>query len=178
MELKEIQELIRFVSKSGVSEVEIESKGFKINIKTPPYKKGASNAVEPAVVQVPVPVQVPTPPAPAVAVAVQEESSVKSSETTTPAPEKTSETTKDNGVYTTFKSPMIGTFYRSPTPEKPSFVNVGDDIKEGDVICIIEAMKLFNEIEADINGKIIKVLADDASPVEYEQPLFVIEPHK
>jgi acetyl-CoA carboxylase biotin carboxyl carrier protein len=167
MDIKEIQELIKFVSKSGVSEVELESKGFKITIKTPPYKRGAIptpevqivQAVAPAVVQA----SVPAPAAPPVA-------------GQTPVDKASEAKATDGGNYEQVKSPMIGTFYRSSTPDKPAFVGVGDDVKKGDVLCIIEAMKLFNEIEAEVSGKIIKVLADDSTPVEYDQPLFLIEP--
>jgi acetyl-CoA carboxylase biotin carboxyl carrier protein len=162
MDIKEIQELIKFVSKSGVSEVEIESKGFKITIKTPPYKRGGQpevQIVQAAVPQTVVPAQqvAQTAPQPADA-----------------APAK-AEAPADNGNYEEVKSPMIGTFYRSSSPEKPPFV--GDEVKKGDTICIIEAMKLFNEIEAEVSGKIVKVLVDDSTPVEYDQPLFLIEAH-
>ncbi len=171
MDVKEIQELIKFVSKSGVSEVEIESKGFKINIKTPPYKRGGQPEVQivqatpqaaPVAVQ---PVQVTPAAAPAAAPVAAEETS------------KAEDSKADDGNYDDVKSPMIGTFYRSSSPDKPPFVGVGDEVKKGDVICIIEAMKLFNEIESEVDGKIVKVLVDDASPVEYDQPLFLIEPH-
>jgi acetyl-CoA carboxylase biotin carboxyl carrier protein len=171
MDVKEIQELIKFVSKSGVSEVEIESKGFKINIKTPPYKRGgqpevqivqATHQAAPVAVQ---PVQVAPAAGPAAAPATAEE-----------AP-KAEESKTNDANYDDVKSPMIGTFYRSASPDKPPFVGVGDEVKKGDVICIIEAMKLFNEIESEVDGKIVKVLVDDASPVEYDQPLFLIEPH-
>ncbi len=167
MELKEIQDLIKFVAKSGVSEVEIESKGFKITIKTPPGKKGSATIEQPVVqTQMAVPAQVVAPvqasPQPAAQPAAEKEEK--------PAP-KEADNTKE------FPSPMIGTFYRSSSPEKPPFVNVGDEVKKGDILCIIEAMKLFNEIEAEYSGKIVKVLVDDSSPVEYEQPLFLIEPH-
>ncbi|MFM1876631.1 MAG: hypothetical protein RL266_2368 [Bacteroidota bacterium] len=164
MDIKEIQELIKFVSKSGVSEVEIESKGFKINIKTPPYKRGGQTEVQ--VIQAAAPVT--TVAAPVVQAAPQA--------VATPTQAKP-EVAAENGNYEEVKSPMIGTFYRSPSPEKPPFVGVGDEVKKGDVICIIEAMKLFNEIEAEVSGKIVKVLVDDSSPVEYDQPLFLIEPH-
>jgi acetyl-CoA carboxylase biotin carboxyl carrier protein len=168
MDIKEIQELIKFVSKSGVSEVEIESKGFKINIKTPPYKRGGVNQPEVQIVQA-VPAAQPQVVQPAVAQAPV---------ATAPAEATSaSESAADNGNYEEVKSPMIGTFYRSPSPEKPPFVGVGDEVKKGDVICIIEAMKLFNEIEAEVSGKIVKVLVDDSSPVEYDQPLFLIEPN-
>ena len=169
MDVKEIQELIKFVAKSGVSEVEIESKGFKINIKTPPYKRGGASQPEVQIVQaVPAPaaqsqvVQAAPPVAPA-------------AEAAKAAPAAKEDA--DSGNYEEVKSPMIGTFYRSPSPEKPPFVSVGDEVKKGDVICIIEAMKLFNEIEAEVSGKIVKVLVDDSTPVEYDQPLFLIEPH-
>lgn len=155
MDIKQIQELIKFVSRSGVNEVAIEQENFKITIKTnqaPVYV----NAALPA----PVAAQ-PTPQAAAPAVEIK----------TTAAPEA-----EDTSKYITIKSPMIGTFYRSSSPDKPSFVNVGDEIGTGKVICIIEAMKLFNEIESEVSGRIVKVLVDNASPVEYDQPLFLVEP--
>jgi len=170
MDIKEIQELIKFVSKSGVSEVEIESKGFKLTIKTPPYKRNGQpevqlvQAVQPTA-PAPQPVAVT---APASAPAAQQPATAA-----TPAPKAADE----SGNYEEIKSPMIGTFYRSSSPEKPPFVSVGDEVKKGDVLCIIEAMKLFNEIEAEVSGRIVKVLVDDSKPVEYDQPLFLIEPH-
>ena len=158
MNLKEIQELIKFVSKAGVSEVELQQKDFKIVIKTTNGEHGAVTAA-PQVVSVAQPVaQVAA--APVVS-----------------QPEAVAEKPADNGKTITIKSPMIGTFYRSSGPDKPSFVNVGDEIKQGSVICIIEAMKLFNEIEAEVSGRIVKVLIDDSSPVEYDQPLFLVEPY-
>lgn len=160
MELKEIQELIKFVAKSGVSEVEIESKGFKICIKT-----GVGGKSEQVIVQAPA--QAPQ----VVAATPQPQAAPAEEKPAKPKEEKPADNTVE------IQSPMIGTFYRSPSPDKPSFVNVGDEIKKGDVLCIIEAMKLFNEIEAEVSGKIVKVLVDDSSPVEYEQPLFLIEPH-
>ena len=169
MDIKEIQELIKFVSKSGVSEVEIESKGFKINIKTPPYKRGGVNQPEVQIVQA-VPATQPQVVQPAAAAAPAAPTAAPTE--TAPAKDDT-----DNGNYEEVKSPMIGTFYRSASPEKPPFVGVGDEVKKGDVICIIEAMKLFNEIEVEVSGKIVKVLVDDSSPVEYDQPLFLIEPN-
>lgn len=165
MDIKEIQELIKFVSKSGVSEVELESKGFKITIKTPPYKRGGQPEVQ--ILQTTAPVQP--------AVGAQVVASAPTAPVAEAAPAHTD--AADNGNYEEVKSPMIGTFYRSSSPEKDPFVGVGDEVKKGDVICIIEAMKLFNEIEAEVSGKIVKVLADDSSPVEYDQPLFLIEPH-
>lgn len=168
MDIKEIQELIKFVAKSGISEVEIESKGFKINIKTPPYKRGGNGVPEVQIVQA----VAPTAAVPAQVVQVAPVATAEPAET-----KKTEVTEEDTSKFDEVKSPMIGTFYRSSSPEKPSFVSVGDDVKQGDVICIIEAMKLFNEIEAEVSGKIVKVLVDDNSPVEYDQPLFLIEPH-
>jgi acetyl-CoA carboxylase biotin carboxyl carrier protein len=164
MDINEIQSLIKFVSKSGVSEVELETKGFKIVIKT------GNNRVneQPIYIQAPpavqsVPVQAP----------INTQAAV---ETPSPAPETPKPATAPSNNYVTVKSPMIGTFYRSSSPDKAPFVNVGDEIKSGDVLCIIEAMKLFNEIESEVSGKIVKVLIDDSKPVEYDQPLFLVEP--
>lgn len=164
MKLNEIQDLIKFVAKSGVSEVELETKDVKIVIKTP-----ASKSKEQYVVQ---PVQTVT---------QLNQPAVQQKEVTTVITEnKAPESKSDNGVdeskYVTVKSPMIGTFYRSSSPDKPVFVNVGDEIAPGKVTCIIEAMKLFNEIESEIKGTIVKVLVNDASPVEYDQPLFLVDP--
>lgn len=171
MELNEIQDLIKFVAKSGVSEVELESKGFKIIIKTNSSARKGQEAqayMQPVAMQQ-MPQQAPTGiPAPQ-PVAHQTAGEVKAA-----ADKKES---ADNAAkYITIKSPMIGTFYRSPGPDKPLFVNVGDEIKPGKVTCIIEAMKLFNEIESEISGRIVKVLVDDSSPVEYDQPLFLVDP--
>lgn len=154
MNLTEIQDLIKFVSKSGVSEVEIEKKDFKIVIKAEKAGQVIVQATAPQMVQAaPAPVAAaPASPAP-VAVAPVEDSKL-----------------------ITIKSPMIGTFYRSSSPDKDAFVQVGDTIQKGSAVCIIEAMKLFNEIESEISGKIVKVLVDDASPVEYDQPLFLVDP--
>ncbi len=163
MKPSEIQDLIKFVAKSGVSEVEIEDKDFKITIKTPPHKKGKLIVETPSVVQVQAPVAAPVQAAPAPVASVE-------------APATPSKGTDDDAKYIAIKSPMIGTFYRKPSPDKPNFVNVGDDVSEDAVVCMIEAMKLFNEIEAEVTGKIVKVLVDDGSPVEYDQPLFLVEP--
>jgi len=163
MKLTEIQDLIKFVSKSGVSEVELETKEIKIVIRTP---KTASQVLVQSAPVIAAPL-VHTAPA-----AHHSPVSLPTSETKSPA--------VTNGVdeskYITIKSPMIGTFYRSAGPDKPTFANVGDDISEGKTVCIIEAMKLFNEIESDIKGKIVKVLVNDATPVEYDQPLFLVDP--
>lgn len=160
MNIKEIQDLIKFVAKSGVNEVEIEQKDFKIVIKSDDKKGSAEKQIL---------VQAAAPMAQAAPVAAQ---------IAAPAPEAPSApvVAEENSNYITVKSPMIGTFYRSSSPDKPPFVAVGDTIKEGDAICIIEAMKLFNEIESEVSGKIIKFLVDDASPVEYDQPLFLVDP--
>ncbi|OCX50881.1 acetyl-CoA carboxylase, biotin carboxyl carrier protein [Mucilaginibacter sp. PPCGB 2223] len=158
MDIKQIQELIRFVAKSGVNEVAIEQEDFKITIKT---NQG------PTVVHATVPAAAPVYATP-VAAPAEEAPAAPASAPAAPA--------ADTSKYITIKSPMIGTFYRSAAPEKPLFVNVGDEIKPGDVLCIIEAMKLFNEIEAEVSGRIVKILVDNASPVEYDQPLFLVEP--
>jgi acetyl-CoA carboxylase biotin carboxyl carrier protein len=158
MNLTEIQDLIKFVSKSGVSEVEIEQKDFKIVIKAENKSKKEEHTV-----YVQAPQQISAPAAAPAPVAVAPE---------TPKAPAVSEDAK----YITIKSPMIGTFYRSTSPDKPALANVGDSIEKGKVVCIIEAMKLFNDIESEISGKIIKVLVDDASPVEYDQPLFLVDP--
>jgi acetyl-CoA carboxylase biotin carboxyl carrier protein len=159
MDLKEIQNLIKFVAKSGASEVKLEMDDVKITIKT------GSDSETTIVQQVPVAAQVPQPVAPAPApVAPAAE---------TPAPAAPAE---DDSKYITIKSPIIGTFYRKPSPDKPLFVEVGQTIAEGDVLCIIEAMKLFNEIESEVSGKVVKILVDDASPVEFDQPLFLVDP--
>ena len=162
MNLTEIQDLIKFVSKSGVSEVEIEQKDFKIVIKAENKTKKEEHTVY---VQAPV-----APAAPVVAAPVAAPAAAPVAEAPKAAP------ASDDAKYVTIKSPMIGTFYRSSSPDKPAFVNVGDSVAKGQVVCIIEAMKLFNDIESEISGKIVKVLVDDASPVEYDQPLFLVDP--
>jgi acetyl-CoA carboxylase biotin carboxyl carrier protein len=161
MDIREIQDLIKFVAKSGVSEVSLETDDFKLTVKTESTKAGK----ETIVYQMPAEthhMQAPAAtPAPAVAPAPA-------------APAASAAEAPSNLI--TVKAPMIGTFYRSAGPDKPVFINVGDEIVPGKVVCIIEAMKLFNEIESDIKGKIVKVLVDDATPVEYDQPLFLVDP--
>lgn len=159
MDIKQIQELIKFVSRSGVNEVAIEQKDFKITIKT---------NQTPTVITTTVPAQAVAPQVLPSAPAVQP--------VAVTANNASSAAEADDSKYITVKSPMIGTFYRSSSPDKPSFANVGDEIAPGKVICIIEAMKLFNEIESEISGRIVKVLVDNSSPVEYDQPLFLVEP--
>ena len=163
MKLNEIQDLIKFVAKSGVSEVELETKEVKIVIKTPASKK----------MDAPVYVQA----APAAQVITTAPQQVMAAPAVAPtAPATPAAPAADDSNLITIKSPMIGTFYRSPGPDKPLFVNVGDEISIGSKVCIIEAMKLFNEIESEVKGKIVKVLVNDATPVEYDQPLFLVEP--
>jgi acetyl-CoA carboxylase biotin carboxyl carrier protein len=162
MNITQIQDLIKFVAKSGVSEVEIEQKDFKITIKTARREKEVQLITQAApAVAAPAPAAAAPAPAPAAAAAPA-----------APAAPAASEDSK----YITIKAPMIGTFYRAAGPGKPVFVNVGDEIKPGKTLCIIEAMKLFNEIESEVAGKIVKVLVDDAKPVEYDQPLFLVDP--
>lgn len=156
MDIKQIQDLIRFVSKSGVNEVSIEQNEFKITIKT---------NQAPTIVNATMPVAQPVSAVPAAPVATVQASAPAEA----PA-------AADDSKYITIKSPMIGTFYRSSSPDKPSLVNVGDEISVGSVLCIIEAMKLFNEIESEFSGRIVKVLVENSSPVEYDQPLFLVEP--
>ena len=157
MDSKELLNLIRFVAKAGVSEVKYKTKDFEINIKTP---LAGSETVS----YVPQPVAYQAPAAPVAAPAAA------------PATETKTESTSDDSKYITIKSPMIGTFYRKPSPDKDVFVNVGSEVKNDTVVCVIEAMKLFNQIEAEVSGKIVKILVDDASPVEYDQPLFLVDP--
>ena len=158
MNLTQIQDLIKFVAKSGVSEVEIEQKDFKITIKAPRKEREVAIVTQAAAAAV----ASPAASAPIAAPAPVE---------VAPAAAPVADT-----KYITVKAPMIGTFYRAAGPGKPIFVNVGDVIKPGKTICIIEAMKLFNEIESEVTGKIVKVLVDDAKPVEYDQPLFLVDP--
>jgi len=168
MELKEIQDLIKFVAKSGVSEVELETKEIKIIIKTG-HPADNTKVQEPLIMQSPLPLATSVTSLPPVQSGVQ----TPNTEVTTPAKKTPS---AEEEKYITIKSPMIGTFYRSSSPDKPAFINIGDEIKPGKVMCIIEAMKLFNEIESEVSGKIVKVLVNDASPVEYDQPLFLVDP--
>ncbi|CAM4317498.1 acetyl-CoA carboxylase biotin carboxyl carrier protein [Flavobacterium terrigena] len=161
MDLKEIQNLIKFVSNSGVAEVKLETGDVKITIRT----TLEGNSPEITYVQQ-APMQQAIQAAPVAPAAVAPVAA-------TPAADTTAE---DNSKYITIKSPMIGTLYRKPAPDKPMFVEVGTTINKGDVVCVVEAMKLFNEIESEISGKIVKVLVDDSSPVEFDQPLFLVDP--
>ncbi len=164
MDLKEIQNLIKFVARSGAAEVNLETETFKINIKTGEAYPHAEGMQAPQVVSIPQVQQQPVAQAPS------------ASDTVSAAEQAKAATAKEEANYVTIKSPMIGTFYRRPSPDKDLFVSVGDEIKEGSVVCIIEAMKLFNEIESEVSGKIVKILIDDQSPVEYDQPLYLVDP--
>ena len=162
MDIKEIQSLIKFVAKSGASEVKLEMEDVKITIRT-----GSSTAApETTIVQ-----QIPMAQAPAMPVAA----APAAPEAAAPAA-ASPEPAADDSKYITIKSPIIGTFYRKPSPDKPAFVEVGSTISQGDVLCVIEAMKLFNDIESEVSGKIVKVLVEDSSPVEFDQPLFLVDP--
>jgi acetyl-CoA carboxylase biotin carboxyl carrier protein len=158
MDIKDIQNLIKFVAKSGANEVKLEMEDVKITIKTGKGDKQTIVQTLPAqqqsILQSPIiekPIEVP----------------VK---------DQAPEVEDENSKYITIKSPIIGTFYRKPSPDKSNFVEVGSSIAEGDVLCVIEAMKLFNEIESEVTGKIVKILIDDASPVEFDQPLLLVDP--
>ncbi|SDW18978.1 acetyl-CoA carboxylase biotin carboxyl carrier protein [Aequorivita viscosa] len=161
MDLKDIQNLIKFVAKSGASEVKLETEDIKITIKTGSDEgKGETTYIQ----------QIPT-------MAAQPQMPVQQQAAAAAPPVQQEAKAEDaNSKYVTIKSPIIGTFYRKPAPDKDVFVEVGDTIKQGDVLCVIEAMKLFNEIESEISGKIVKVLVDDSSPVEFDQPLFLVDP--
>lgn len=163
MDFKQIQELIKIVNKSNIGELSIEEKDFKLTIR----QKEDAAPVYTTSVPAPAPTYMQAPAAPQPSASSAPQSSL-------PAESSTSAKQADNLI--TIKSPMIGTFYRSSSPDKPAFVNVGDEISEGKTVCIIEAMKLFNEIESEVTGTIVKILVDDASPVEYDQPLFLVEP--
>jgi len=155
MNIKEIQQLIKFVAKSGVSEVKIESKDLKLSVKT---------GKTPTIVQ--------SDPQVVYSAPVHNEPVVELQNTES---NETISSKEDEGLIT-IKSPIIGTFYRKPSPDKANFVEVGDSISEGSVLCVVEAMKLFNEIESEYSGKIVKILVEDASPVEFDQPLFLVDP--
>lgn len=163
MDLKDIQELIKFVAKSGATEVDLEIDNIKISIKSPAKRRRGDSDEPINIIQ-----QVPGQNIPIV--------THHASQIITDQDTERLDTVKDDEHLIEVRSSMIGTFYRSSSPEKPPFANVGDQINEGEVICIIEAMKLFNEIESEISGKIVKVLVDDASPIEFDQPLFLVDP--
>lgn len=161
MDIREIQNLIKFVAKSGATEVKLEMDDFKITIKT--TDAAASEGTTTYVQHVPQPVQ------------MQQQAAPQAAAPAAAAPQAPA-VADDTSKFLTIKSPIIGTLYRKPSPDKPVFVEVGSTISKGDVVCVIEAMKLFNEIESEVSGKIVKVLVDDASPVEFDQPLFLVDP--
>ena len=157
MDIKDIQNLVRFVAKAGVSEVKYKNKDFEIYIKTPLGGEPVSYMTPQVSYQTPFSAPAANPVS----------ASTENSEASNAA---------DDSKYITIKSPMIGTFYRKPSPDKEVFANVGDSVTEGKVVCVIEAMKLFNQIESEVSGKIVKILVEDATPVEYDQPLFLVDP--
>ena len=160
MDIKDIQNLIKFVSKAEVSEVKYKTKDFEITIKTPLGGNEVSYMQQPAVYHA----------------APQQAASAAPQASAPQASAPAVDTVADDSKFVTIKSPMIGTFYRKPSPDKDVFVNVGDEVSNGKVVCVIEAMKLFNQIESEVSGKIVKILVDDATPVEYDQPLFLVDP--
>lgn len=160
MDIKDIQNLIKFVSKAEVSEVKYKTKDFEITIKTPLGGNEVSYVQQ----------------APVYQSAPQQQTSAAPSSSAPVAISGGSESTEDDSKFITIKSPMIGTFYRKPSPDKDVFINVGDEVSVGKVVCVIEAMKLFNQIESEVSGKIVKILVDDSTPVEYDQPLFLVDP--
>ena len=159
MDIKDIQNLIKFVSKAEVSEVKYKTKDFEITIKTPLGGNEVSYVAQPQMYA-----------------AAPQSAPAQNTAATSAAPAQKSEEASDDSKYVTIKSPMIGTFYRKPSPDKDVFVNVGDEVSVGKVVCVIEAMKLFNQIDSEVSGKIVKILVDDATPVEYDQPLFLVDP--
>lgn len=173
MDMSEIQDLIKFVSKSGVTEVEIERKEFKITIKAEAkLRRGRGVAEQPQMIQ-----QMPAMAMPAVQpYPLQAAAPAPVAAAPAPAAPVAEAPAEDNSKYLEVRSPMIGTFYRSSAPDKPFFKEVGDTVKVGETVCIIEAMKLFNEIESEVTGKIVKILVDDSTPVEYDQPLMLVDP--
>lgn len=161
MDIKTIQDLVKIINKTNIAEISIEEADLKITIKQKEDKTETIVAAPQTYFAPPPPVAAAPAPAPAPAPA---------------APAKPAAADEASDKYVTIKSPMIGTFYRSPSPDKPAFVNPGDEVTVGKVVCIVEAMKLFNEIESEVKGTIVKMLVEDASPVEYDQPLFLVDP--
>ena len=162
MDFKQIQELIKMINKSQIGEVTIEQKDFRITIKQ--KEENITQVVSHAMpMQAAQPLQqfAPQPQLTAASATQDQKAAAQAAE---------------NANYITIKSPMIGTFYRRPSPDKPNFIEVGDEVSTGKVVCIIEAMKLFNEIESEVSGRVVKILLEDASPVEYDQPLFLVDP--
>ncbi len=181
MDLKQIQDLINFVSESGVSEVRLEKDDIKLTIRTGNDEDKNKEQVQTQVYPQMMPAQMMTPQGMPQQAPPQEPQNTQQQQQAAPQqeeapPQEKGEAQEDESKYVAVKAPMIGTFYRSPSPEKDAYVKVGDEVKQGDVVCIVEAMKLFNEIESEYSGKIVKIVAEDASPVEYDQTLFLIDP--
>lgn len=169
MDYKELKDFIKTVAKSGVSEVDIKTDEMKLSIKVNSDGNKATHT-ETIIQQIPIHTPLTT------GAIMQQPIQNLQTQVQTPVETNSKDETTDDSKYLTIKSPMVGTFYRKPAPEKDPFANVGDNISESTVVCIIEAMKLFNEIEAEVSGKIVKILVDDTSPVEFEQPLFLVDP--
>jgi len=171
MDYKELKDFIKAVAKSGVNEVDIKTEKMKLSIKVNSSSTGGATHTETIIQQVPFH-------SPLATGTIMQQPIQQNLQTQVQAPIDNSEKSEkeDDAKYITIKSPMVGTFYRKPSPDKDSFVNIGDNVNDNSVVCIIEAMKLFNEIEAEVTGKIVKVLVDDASPVEFEQALFLVDP--
>jgi acetyl-CoA carboxylase biotin carboxyl carrier protein len=170
MDFKELKDFIKAVSKSGVSEVNIKTADLKLDIKVKPFNNQKGTHTETVIQQIPMHTAVQ----PMMQMPGMPQNMVTQAGSNETKTEKKEES--DDSKYITIKAPMVGTFYRKPSPDKPTFVNVGDSVNSDTVVCIIEAMKLFNEIEAEVSGKVVKVLVDDASPIEFDQPLFLIDP--
>lgn len=168
MDFKEIQDILKLVNRTNLTEVEIEQEGFKIKIRR---KLPENNVIYTTQTAAPLTPQAPATPPPASIASPTPRKETADFTSEDSAPEETS-----SSNLIPFKSPMIGTFYRSSSPESPPFIKVGDQVQKGQILCIIEAMKLFNEIESEVEGKVVKILVEDAHPVEYDQPLFLIEP--
>ncbi len=172
MDYKKIQDFVRAIAKSGATEVHIETDELKITVKTPQKGKVAQTETT-YIQQIPLATQVTAVPQMQMAPQMQTMQPVT---TTTPVVEAEKKEEDISSKYITIKAPMVGTFYRKPSPDKPVYVSIGDNIETGKTICIIEAMKLFNEIEAEVSGKVVKILVDDATPIEFDQPLFLVDP--
>jgi acetyl-CoA carboxylase biotin carboxyl carrier protein len=174
MTFREIQELIRLLSKTNVTEFKLKQGDFEVTIRTEEYVKAKAQPA-PIVTSVSPMVSVPAPIQPVAQPSAPAQSAPSTEVAPAPVAEKAPTPTPAGLVEV--KSPIVGTFYRSPSPEKPPYIQVGEKVTKGQVVCIIEAMKLFNEIESDATGKVVKVLVDDAQPVEYDQPLFLVDPN-
>lgn len=169
MNLKEVQELLKQISKLELAEFKMKTEDLELSVRTKHYEKG-----RPQVIAAPAPIHIPAasvaPAAPVMTPAVSES-------TSTPNPAPAAPAVESSTQYLEVKSPIVGTFYRSSSPEKGPFLKVGDQVKAGDVVCIVEAMKLFNEIESEVSGTVVKVVVEDAQPVEYDQVLFLVDPN-